>query len=322
MTNRILVPVASALLSLLIFTDAIAQPSHFDSGQCEVVVTEPAVNDIVREVFENKTKRLAEEGILPDDFWSRNKDLVFSVCNNRASYDTFVVYGKGIVFDYQMIAFLFAQSRALLAGRYVSPEHQFTVHAELVTQFVRQGHELDAGPLAIIENKVLEMGSSEADFARMVSDPKFQHREQKVFLQAMYFLVMHERCHVALDHGTQLQEIKQLDDADQVAANHQLELDADHCALDIINSDESQYRGSPISFFGALMTVATQSIVANHPALATQWSHPSTVGRISAATDRVLEYLSGQESEIVQSYDATIRATADYFTGLLAKFRT
>ena len=321
MKNRILVPVASALLSLLVLTDAVAQPIHFDSGQCEVVVTEPAVNDIVREVFENKTKRLAQDGIISNDFWSKNKNLIFSVCNNRASYDTFVVYGKGVVFDYQMLAFLFAQSRALLAGRYVSPEHQFTVHAELVTQFVRQGPELDAGPLAIIENKVLELGPTKTDFDRMISDPEFQEREQKVFLQAMYFLTMHERCHVTLDHGARLEEIKQLGDADKMSATHKIELDADRCALDIINSDESQYKGSPISFFGALMTVATQSIVANHPDLATQWSHPSTVARISAATDRVLDYLSGQDTEVVQSYDATIRATADYFTGLMAKFR-
>ena len=260
--------------------------------------------------------------MLSDDFWSKNKNLIFSVCNNRASYDTFVVYGKGIVFDYQMIAFLFAQSRALLAGRYVSLEHQFTVHAELVTQFVRQGAELDVGPLAIVENKVLDLGTSTGDFDRMISDPEFQYREQKVFLHAIYFLVMHERCHVALDHGTRLEEIKKLDDADQMTAKHQMELDADRCALDIINSDESQYKGSPISYFGALMTVATQSIVANHPLLATEGSHPSTVGRISAAAKWVLDYLSGQDSEVAQSYDATIRATADYFTGLLVKFRT
>ena len=321
MKNHILAPIASALLSLCVFSDATSEPVHFNSGQCEVVVTGPNVNNIVREVFENKTKRLAEDGMLSDDFWSKNKDLVFSVCNNRASYDTFVVYGKGIVFDYQMIAFLFAQSRALVAGRYVSREQQFDVHAELVTQFVQQGPELDAGPLAIIENKVLELGIGKADFYSMISDPEFKHRERTLFLQAMYFLVMHERCHVALDHGTRPKEIKQLDDVAQMAAKHQIELDADRCALDIINSDEAQYKGSPISFFGALMIVATQSIVANHPALATQRSHPSTIRRISAATDTVLAYLLGQESEVAQSYDATIRGTADYFNGLLEKVR-
>ena len=322
MKNLVLAPVASALLSLPVFTGAIVEPVHFETGQCEVVVTEQTVNDIVREVFENKTKRLVEDGMLSEDFWSKNKDLVFSVCNNQASYDTFVVYGKGIVFDYHMIGFLFAQSRALIAGRYVSLERQFDVHAELVTQFVRQGPELDAGPLAIIEKKVLDLGTTKEAFDRMISDPEFQHREQKVFLQALYFLVMHERCHVALDHGTRLEQIQQLDDADHMAAMHQMELEADHCALDIINTDESQYKGSPISYFGALMTVATQSIVANHPLLATQWSHPSTVGRISAAVDTILAYILDQDLEVAQSYDATIRATADYFTGLLAKFHT
>ena len=90
MKNHILVPVASALLSFLVFIEANGQQVHFAPGQCEVVVTEPAVNNIVREVFENKTRRLAEDGILSGDFWIKNKDLVFSVCDNRASYDTFV----------------------------------------------------------------------------------------------------------------------------------------------------------------------------------------------------------------------------------------
>lgn len=286
-----------------------------------MVVTEPAVNNIVREVFEYKTRQLVEDGMLWDQFWSKTQHLVFSVCNNGASYDTFVVYGKGIVFDYQMIAFLFSQSRALMAGRYVSREQQFDVHEELVTQFVQQGPALDVGPLAIIENKMLELGTSKAAFDSMISDPEFQRREQTLFLHAMYFLAMHERCHVALDHGTRLNEIEQLDDAAQVAAKHQTELDADRCALDTINSDESQYKGSPISYFGALMTVATQAIVANHPALATERSHPSTVGRISATGESVLDYLSPQDSEVMQSYDATVRGTAAYFTVLLSKLR-
>ena len=161
MKNLNFVPVTSALLPLFVFfADAIAEPVHFEFGQCEVVATEPSVNTMVREVFEDKTGRLAEECILSDDYWTRNKGLVFSVCDKQASDDdTFVVFGKGGVFDIQMIGFFYAQSRASIAGRHVSPDHQFDVHPKLVTQFVPQGSELDAGPFAIVENKVQDLGS-------------------------------------------------------------------------------------------------------------------------------------------------------------------
>ncbi|MYD94621.1 MAG: hypothetical protein F4Y02_13225 [Chloroflexi bacterium] len=286
-----------------------------------MVVTDPAFNDIVREFYHDKARQLADDGLLSNDFWQKNKDLVFSVCDNGAMYDSFLVHGKGVVFDAQMVGFLYAQSRALVAGRYISAEFPFAVHAKLVTAFVRQAPGLDAGPLAIIEQTLLERGASEAFVTGMTADPDFIRRERTLFAQAMYFLVMHERCHVALDHRARRGRIKQLDDAARTTAEQQMEFEADRCALDIINADESRYDNSPIAYFGVLMTVATQSIVANHPELPAQTSHPSPGARISAATDSVLAYIAGQDSDIAPYYDATVRGTADYFLGLLAELR-
>jgi hypothetical protein len=310
--------VACSVFFFLGTGSAISAPMQLGTAACEKIISEPSVNEIVREVFEKKAAKLEKEGKLSRTFWAKNKDLIFTVCDNRASYDTFVVYGKGVVFDYQMVAFLFAQSRALIVGRYISLTQQFDVHAELVRQFVEQGPALDGGPLAIIEKKALELGMSKPAFDIMLADPEFQRREQTFFLQAMYFLAMHERCHVALDHRARLDEIQHLPDAEQLVARQRLELDADRCALDIINSDEAQFKSSPVSFFGVLMTVATQSIIANQPSLMTERSHPSTRDRMASATDITLDYISKSDSALAQTYESTIRGTVTYFNALLA----
>jgi hypothetical protein len=153
----------------------------------------------------------------------------------------------------------------------------------------------------------------------MLAEPEFQRREQTLFLQALYFLSMHERCHVALDHGTQINEMRNLPDEEKAIRRQRLELDADRCALDIINSDEAQFKSSPVSFFGVLLTVATQSIVANQSNLKTDRSHPSARDRISAATDRALAFLAQAGPDAAESYAATLKGTAAYFEGLLER---
>jgi hypothetical protein len=91
------------------------------------------------------------------------------------------------------------------------------------------------------------------------------------------------------------------------------------CALDIINTDEAQFKRSPISFFGVLMTVATQAIIANRPALKSDHSHPSTRARIAFAKDRVLGYIGRANIDAAQRYAATISGTAEYFDALLSR---
>ncbi|MEA2729332.1 MAG: hypothetical protein QOF70_3807 [Acetobacteraceae bacterium] len=100
-----------------------------------------------------------------------------------------------------------------------------------------------------------------------LADTAFQKREQTLSLVTMYFLTMHERCHVALDHGSRLSEIRKLAEPEKSLQIQRLEDDADRCAIDIVNRDEARAKGSPISFFGALIIVATQAIVSARPAL-------------------------------------------------------
>lgn len=91
----------------------------------------------------------------------------------------------------------------------------------------------------------------------MMGDPEFERREGTLFLQALYFLTMDERCHAGLENGTRRRQIQRLNDAARAAAEHQMELEADRCTIEIINADEPRYQGWPISYFGVLMTVAT-----------------------------------------------------------------
>lgn len=316
MSNRLLLTTIALILAA---TSPIITAAQFGSGTCEKLVTEPSVNAIIGEVFKNKTEKLAQERLLSATFWSRNKSLGFAVCDNRASYDTFVVYGTGVVFDLQMIGFLFAQSRALVVGRRISLGRQFEIHSHIVRKFAKQGSELDAGPLPLIESKAYDLGMSKIEYNKLISEPDFKKQEQTLFLQAIYFLSMHERCHVALDHGTSLKESSSLPNAAKVAMRQRLELDADQCALEIINTDEAQFRESPVSFFGLLMTVATQAVIAGQPNLSTDRSHPSTRARISAALESTLAHISNSNSDNAPSYQSTIKGTASYFDKLLAE---
>ncbi len=313
--------VTCAVLLFVGAHNSIAAPVEFGTAACEKKITEPSVNAIIQEVFYKKVTALSKEGKIQKTFWTKTKDLGYAICDNKASYDTFVVYGVGVVFDYQMVGFLFAQSRALMVGRYISVDKQFAVHAELVRQFIKQGAQLTNGPFEIIKAKALELGMKKETLDALLLDPQFNKREQTLFLQALYFLAMHERCHVALDHGPRIEAIRLLPEAKRLVKRQELELKADQCALEIINADEAEFKSSPISFFGVLMTVATQAIIANQPKLVTERSHPSTLDRMKAAKETTLVYISkrsNSDPELALNYESTIRGTAAYFDDLLA----
>jgi len=323
MTRYLLAIAAFAAFCTTASVSCDAKGAEFSDSECERRISEPAVNKIITEVFKSKAEELARKGFLSKEFWAKNKDLDFAVCDNKASYDTFLVPDKGVVFDYQMVIFLFAQARALIVGRYLADGMaQFNVHEDLVLQFIAQGRNLNNGPLALIEKKAISLGATKAVLDGMIADEQFQRREQTVFLQALNFLSLHERCHAALDHPSRIAEMARLSVEEKSAGRQQLELDADRCAMDIINADESQSKGSPVSFFGVLMIVATQAIIANQPGLSTDRSHPSTRNRIMTARDIALSYIARSSPAGAEQYAVTIKGTAEYFDRFLEKIAT
>lgn len=284
---------------------------------CVRQITDENLNAIIEEVFINKIKKLADEGVIDKEFWNKNKNLGFVVCDNDASYDSFVVYGSVVVFDYQMIAFLFSQSRAFVVGRYISLDDQFIVHEHLLRRFIAQDDSLDSGPMEIIKSKAIELGMKEGDYNDMIENENFKRREQTFMLQSLYFLVMHERCHVALDHDKEIINIKNMDKDAKRNRQNELEYAADLCAIDIINKDESRYKSVPVSFFGTFMTVATQMIISSHPVLSDKSSHPSAGDRLQNALTANLKFLSGVDSDEKIHYEATIRGTKEYYDKIL-----
>lgn len=298
-------------------TYATAAPVEFSRFACAKRDEDPNLNEIVKTVFIDKIERLAETDVLPKDFWTKTKDLGFAICDNGASYDTRVYYGKGVVFDLQMVIYFLAQSRALMIGRYIGMNSQFTVYEDLVNQFVLQTDALTGHPLDIIKAKAIALGTNEKTYETWISDAGFQKREQTLFLLSLYFISLHERCHVALDHETKLAAIKTLPEPDHVAERHKLEIEADACAIDIINADEAQTNQSPISFFAVMMTISTQAIIARNLGLLEEQTHPGTRSRLAAAKERVLKFIANAGSDTAQKFGPIIDGTATYFEGLL-----
>ena len=308
--------VASAL-SLAWTVNVLAEPVGFSSTACKKRIEDSNLNEIVKTVFVDKIERLAETNVLPMDFWTDTKDLGFAICDNGASYDSRVYYGKGVIFDLQMVIYFLAQSRALMVGRYIGLETQFTVYEDLVNQFVLQTASLKGNPLDIIKAKAIALGVDEQTYEGWIVDAGFQKREQTLFLLSLYFVSLHERCHVALGHKTKVATIRTLHLPDQVVERQKLELEADACAIDIINADEAQTNQSPISFFAVMMTISTQEIIAHKFSQSEEQTHPGTKARLAAAKERVLTFIANGGVDTDQKYTATIKGTSAFFEGLL-----
>lgn len=98
------------------------EPASPPSRACDEVLPRSNVNyDVIGEVFHSKRGRLESDGLLPEHFAERTEGADFLVCNNR-SYGTFVLYSDPpvVIFDLQMIGFMWAQARSMVLGQYVA----------------------------------------------------------------------------------------------------------------------------------------------------------------------------------------------------------
>ncbi len=284
---------------------------------CQKLVTSESTNAIIDEVFYAKFKRLAKEYVLEDEFVDRTGQLTLVVCDNPSSYDTFVVYGEGVVFDVKMLGFLFAQARALMLGRYLGLDQQFVRHKKLVDHFVETGGAVGGGPVQLIVDQAIQDGVEGEQLKVLFADPEFKTREQKLFLQSLYFLSMHERCHVHLGHGEQLKSLSKRSASEQTAVRHKMELAADRCSQKIINLDEARHNYSPVSFFGVMLIVTTQYLVHSQPGFSTLGSHPSSKDRIEEASEVALNYVQATAPDQKENYEATLKGTSNYFSNLI-----
>ena len=280
----------------------------------EVVPRDHSLYGIVEEIFHGNRGRLQSAGLLPDGFAESTAGASFHICNNR-SYDTFVLYSDPpvVIFDLQMLGFMFAQSRAMVLGQYVAEQvgnaGTFDLHEKLMQEFADQSDALESDILQIMSREAQRRGVTGEFLTDTLQDSDFARREQETFLHAVRFLTLHELCHVSLAHGT--------DEARRRGPG--LELDADRCAVDIINRDEARFRSSPMSFFGVSMTISTQIIVNEVTRNTGEQRHPSTRERLRHAGNQVFEFLATSGSPDADAYAAVIAGTLDYLDNLIAR---
>ena len=295
------------------------QPAPPPSWACdEVVSRNDPTYEIVGEIFYGYTGRLQSSELLPDGFAERTEGADFHVCNNR-SYDTFVLYSDPpvVIFDLQMVGFMLAQARGMVLGQYVAERianaGTFDLHEKLLQEFADQSDALDSDILQIMYREAQRLGVTEEFLTDTLQDSEYGRREQITFLQAVNFLTLHELCHVSLEHGTE----------EAVRRGRQtLELDADRCALDIINRDEARFQSSPVSFLGALMTISTQVVVNEVTQNTGDQHHPSTRERLRHAGSLVFDFLAGSGSPDADRYAAAIEGTLGYLDNLIARYST
>ncbi|MCY4636437.1 MAG: hypothetical protein OXG04_18350 [Acidobacteria bacterium] len=296
-----------------------AQPAPPPSWACDdLVSSDDPTYGIIGEIFYGSTRRLQSDGLLPDGFAETTANAGFHVCNNR-SYDTYVLYTNPpvVIYDLQMVGFMFAQARAMILGQYVSERVSdagtFDLHEKLIHEFATQSDALDSDILEIMTREANRLGVADEFLADTLQDSEYRRREQITFLHAVNFLTLHELCHVFLEHGTE-EAARRWSQA--------LELDADKCALDIINRDEARFMFAPASFFGALMIISTQMVVNEVTGNAGEQHHPSTRARLQHAGNVVLDYLAASRSPDTDRYVSTIEGTLSYLGNLITRYLT
>ena len=247
---------------------------------------DPNLYTIIDVIHHNKFADLKTKGLLPDGFVSSPEPRVV-VCQNYL-YSAVLLRGDPphIVLDIQFIMFLYAQSRALVLGDYIA-EHiprvsEMALHRTLMSKVSSQGDDLISG-LEMVESVAIGLGASEEFIKETLRDQKFKEREQGIFLHALHFVLLHERCHLFLDQDPTHEDASSLIDS---------EINADRCAIEIINEDESQYSDSPISLVAALMTISSHAVIEFAvPELVDMTdSHPSASDRFSHAVALVREF--------------------------------
>ena len=311
----------SILLLLMALNTIAAAPaysaSEFSATICGHAYTETDANAIIQDVFVKKFDELVMSGKLPKSLVERNAGLKFIICDNPRGFDTLSVYGTGVAFDIQLIGLLMAEARALIAGATLNPNDQLTLHRGLMRAFITDGGNVNINPIQQVERDAVAAGMTASQYKTMLEDPKFKQREQTLFLAALNFLSLHERCHFGLDHGSRMQEIRKQPIASQPAERRKLELEADKCAIDIINADEQGFAASPVSYLGLVMIVTTQAIVSAYAVSPETSSHPSSRARIDAAQKEVLQFVAMNQNAQTDKYKATITGVGDYMAGMV-----
>ena len=245
----------------------------------------------------------------------------FAICNNR-NYSVVTRYSNppSVIFDFQFIAFIFAQSRSFILGQYIA-EHlgdglpTTELHKSVISRVASQSDSLEHG-LDLVDSSAKDLGVDDNFLKNTLNNEDYQNRERLLFLQALFFVSLHERCHAFLNHGPR-------GDGGNRAGGYGLvdvkrELEADKCAISIINKNEMRDNSSPISLIASLLTLSAQLVI-EHVArdYHLQGHHSSAVPRLENATKLADDLvLSLRGTEMGDRYADFVNGMSEYFLSL------
>jgi|HubBroStandDraft_5_1064220.scaffolds.fasta_scaffold00372_11 hypothetical protein len=280
---------------------------------------------VVSEVFKNKARRLLEQKIVTQEFFDSVRDARYEICDDR-TWDV-VAFPRTppfVAFDSYMLSFLAMQSESLILGQYLANDYPrigpLDLHTTLMRYVLEQNLNKNALKISFqdLVNKVM---GTPTDISKYQSNGKFSGQVQTMFLTSLYFLIFHEFCHIHSHDPEQRMKIaamtdKQADSAAKQAMLVRLEMDADSCAIDIMNRDEAQFKFSPISFFSTFMVSSTQAIF--QKVLPAQTiTHPAPKERLTNAYDTDLKFI--ERSPDMARYKVTLDGVYDHFGSLVPK---
>jgi hypothetical protein len=213
------------------------------------------------------------------------------------------------------------ESQSLIVGQYLANDNAVAnplgLHGALMKYVAAQN--LDRA-LPIISFQSLADAAVGKPIAldKYLSKDKTKEQIQKLYLNSLYFLIFHEFCHINADRKTpQNRQAQQASPSDAIATN-QVEIEADRCAVEIINRDEAQFSQSPISFFSVFLVASTQGVLENVLRQSGKMlGHPASSDRLRKAYALASSYVASSPNRT--RYQDTLDGVLEHFLEVLPK---
>ena len=288
---------------------------------CKTIDEDQNLAAIVGEVFKNKPIELVEAGKISKSFFDSVSRAEFYICNDRL-WDAMLLPGEPprVVFDRSMLTLLYMESQSLIVGQYLANDNQVRdalgLHGSLMKYIAAQNLDRQV-PLISFQSLVDGLVGKPVDLDKYLSNDKAKVQTQTQYLNSLYFLIFHEFCHIDADRHPSGDRQGSQDRSESDAAANQREIDADRCAVDIINRDEA-LRQSPISFLSVFLVAATQGVLENVLRPSGQvLGHPASSDRLRKAHALATGFIASSPNRI--KFQATLDGVLEHFLSVLPK---
>ncbi|MBL1419893.1 MAG: hypothetical protein COC24_005225 [Alphaproteobacteria bacterium] len=222
------------------------------TNPCVQQSTNKDMKNIIDELFVERIKRLVSAKVLPKNFIERVEGVPYFICSDR-NFEAAVLPNGVVKFDDSLINAISSQSGALLLGQYLHLDFSdvpiTALYEELLT-FALMQNLYPNMKTETVGTLISKISNGRGKIKKYITHVKFNERFGTLFLHGLGFMVLHEQCHVALQHNKTAQR-------DKVNQEYQ----ADLCAIEIVSKHEEVTGGSPgAAFLGAMTMVSTQMV--------------------------------------------------------------